>query len=255
MSEVLLVTNHDTVALVTLNRPDARNSLSPELITALSTTLRSLDADPQVRAIVLTGTDPAFCAGLDLRALAADGPDYLQLFADDDCIRLVGELATPVIGAINGPAITGGLEIALGCDFLIAGDRALFGDTHARVGVLPGGGLTARLPDRVGTAWARRMSFASEIVDAELALRIGLVTEVVEHDRLIPHALDLAARVSDAPGDVTASLKHMYTAGWDTGPGRILDVEARLSAARRPEWDKLEANRQKVMDRNRSQLR
>lgn len=150
---VLLSADHDGVRLVTLNRPEARNSLSAELIHALSAALRAADADPDVRAIVITGADPAFCAGLDLKALAADGPDYLQLFHVDHCIRLVGELATPVVGAVNGAAFTGGLEIALGCDFLIASERAVFADTHARVGVLPDGGMTARLPDWVGTAW------------------------------------------------------------------------------------------------------
>lgn len=254
MTPVVLTEIDGGVALVTLNRPEARNSLSPELISELSATLRSLDADTEVGAIVLTGADPAFCAGLDLRALADDGPEYLKLFEDDDCIRLVGELSTPVIGAVNGAAVTGGLEIALGCDFLIAGDRAVFADTHARVGVLPGGGLTARLPDRVGTAWARRMSFTSELVDAELALRIGLVTEVVPHDRLIPHALEVAGRICDVGGDVMVALKHMYTAGWQAGSGQVLEIESRLSAAHPTAWDALEENRRNILERNRSQL-
>ena len=251
---VLLTTDHDGVRLVTLNRPDARNSLAVELIHSLSAELRAADADPDVRAIVLTGADPAFCAGLDLKALAADGPDYLQLFHDDHCIRLVGELATPVIGAVNGAAFTGGLEIALGCDFLIASERAVFADTHARVGVLPDGGMTARLPDRVGTAWARRMSLTSEVVDAALALRIGLVTEVVPHERLILHALGVAARIADGRRDVVRSLKHMYTEGWSTTTGAVMDVETRLAAASTPDWEALEDNRRAILDRNRAQL-
>lgn len=251
---VLLTTDHDGVRLVTLNRPDARNSLAVELIHSLSAELRAADADPDVRAIVLTGADPAFCAGLDLKALAADGPDYLQLFHDDHCIRLVGELATPVIGAVNGAAFTGGLEIALGCDFLIASERAVFADTHARVGVLPDGGMTARLPDRVGTAWARRMSLTSEVVDAALALRIGLVTEVVPHERLILHALGVAARIADGRRDVVRSLKHMYTEGWSTTTGAVMDVETRLAAASTPDWEALEGNRRAILDRNRAQL-
>lgn len=252
---VLLTTDHDGVRLLTFNRPDARNSLSVELIHALSAELRAADADPGVRAIVLTGTDPAFCAGLDLKALAADGPDYLQLFHDDHCIRLVGELATPVVGAVNGAAFTGGLEIALGCDFLVASERAIFADTHARVGVLPDGGMTARLPDRVGTAWARRMSLTSEVVDAALALRIGLVTEVVAHDQLVDHALGVAARIADGHGDVVRSLKHMYAEGWAATTGTVLDIETQLAADSTPDWDALESNRRAVLDRNRAQLR
>lgn len=253
-TDVLLTRDSDGVRLLTLNRPEARNSLSPALITGLADALRAADADPEVRAIVLTGTDPAFCAGLDLKALAADGAAYLDLFHADHCIRLVGELATPVVGAINGAAFTGGLEIALGCDFLIASDRAVFADTHARVGVLPDGGMTARLPDRVGTAWARRMSMTSELVDAELALRIGLVTEVVPHHQLVDHAISVAAKIADATGDIMTSLKHMYREGWAATTGVVLDVETRLASASTPAWDELEANRQRVLERNRAQL-
>lgn len=251
---VLLSEDHDGVRLLTLNRPEARNSLAVELIHALSTELRAADADPDVRAIVLTGADPAFCAGLDLKALAADGPDYLQLFHDDHCIRLVGELATPVVGAVNGAAFTGGLEIALGCDFLIASESAVFADTHARVGVLPDGGMTARLPDRVGTAWARRLSLTSELVGADLALRIGLVTEVVPHGELVPHALEVAGRIADGDGDTVRALKHMYAEGWLATTRTVLDVETRLAAASTPDWDELETNRRAVLDRNRAQL-
>ena len=109
-------------------------------------------------------------------------------------------MATPVIGAINGATFTGGLELALGCDFLIASERAVFADTHARVGILPGGGLTARLPPLVGSGMARRMSMTGEVIDADRALRIGLVTEVVAHDRLLDRAVELAAMVAEVPG-------------------------------------------------------
>jgi enoyl-CoA hydratase len=254
LPDVLLATDHDGVRLLTFNRPGARNSLSVDLIRRLSAELRAADADPEVRAVVLTGADPAFCAGLDLEALAADGPDYLRLFHDDHCIRLVGELATPVVGAVNGAAFTGGLEIALGCDFLVASERAVFADTHARVGVLPDGGMTARLPDHVGTAWARRMSLTSEVVDADLALRIGLVTEVVPHEQLVDHALGVAARIADGRGDIVRSLKHMYAEGWSATTGAVLHIETRLAAASTPNWGELESNRRAVLDRNRAQL-
>ncbi|MFW0785271.1 enoyl-CoA hydratase [Gordonia sp. CPCC 206044] len=254
MKDPLLVEVHGAVAVVTLNRPEARNALSVELVHAFSATLRELDTDPAVRAIVLTGSDPAFCAGLDLKALAADGQAYLDVFRDHDCIRLVGTLATPVIGAVNGAAFTGGLEIALGCDFLIAGERAVFADTHARVGVLPGGGLTARLPDRVGTAWARRMSFTGEVIDAVLAQRIGLVTEVVAHEQLLDHAMGLAARIADADGATLQAVKDMYVRGWTATTGRAMDTERQLAAGATPDWASLESNRREVMARNRAQL-
>ena len=254
MTEPLLVDVRDGAALVTLDRPQARNALSPDLADGLSAALRRLDADDAVRAIVLTGADPAFCAGLDLKSLAADGPAYLEAIRESNCIRLVGELATPVVGAVNGAAFTGGFELALGCDFLVASDRAIFADTHARVGVLPGGGMTVRLADRVGPGWARRMSFTGEVVDAALALRIGLVTEVVAHEDLLGRAWDLARRIADADGEMMRSVKRIYDAGWDATTGAALDVEGELAAAAAPEWSALEANRQQVMARNRAQL-
>ncbi len=254
MTEPLLVDVRGPVALVTLNRPEARNALSLDLARGLSSALRQLDADSGVRVIVLIGADPAFCAGLDLKSLAADGPDYLHAIHEANCIRLVGELATPVVGAVNGAAFTGGLEIALGCDFLIAGERAVFADTHARVGVLPGGGMTVRLPDRVGPGWARRMSFTGEVVDADLALRIGLVTEVVAHDGLLDRAMEVAQQIADTDGEILRSVKRIYDAGWDVTTGSALAVEGELAAASAPDWEALESNRQHVMVRNRTQL-
>jgi enoyl-CoA hydratase len=132
----VLAEQRDGVALVTLNRPARRNALSGALLTVLCGTLAELDAEPGVRAIVLTGADPAFCAGLDLTELSQ--PDS-QLAAVGSA-PVLPPLATPLIGAVNGAAVTGGLELALACDFLIASERATFADTHARLGIMPGWG-------------------------------------------------------------------------------------------------------------------
>ena len=156
-----------------MNRPEARNALSPTLIGSLYAGLREADDDPSVRAVVLTGADPAFCAGVDLKEAQRLGSVYFEQFQNQSCIRQTGEMRTPIIGAINGAVFTGGLEMALGCDFLIASERAVFADTHARVGILPGGGMTARLPHVVGAAMARRLSMTGEVVDAARAERIG----------------------------------------------------------------------------------
>ncbi|MDT5169836.1 MAG: enoyl-CoA hydratase, partial [Mycobacterium sp.] len=169
------------VRVLTMNRPAARNALSPELIGTLYVALRDADDDPSVRAVVLTGADPAFCAGVDLKAAQRLGPVYFEQFQTQSCIRQTAQMRKPIVGAINGAVFTGGLEMALGCDFLIASERAVFADTHARVGILPGGGMTARLPHVVGAAMARRLSMTGEVVDATRAERIGLVTEVVPH--------------------------------------------------------------------------
>jgi hypothetical protein len=144
-----------------MNRPKWRNALSTGLISALHAALIDADRDASVRAVVPTGAGPAFCAGLDLKQLQRDGSAYFERLHAENCITKVAQLSKPVLGVINGPAITGGMEMALGCDFLVASDQAVFADTHARVGILPGAGMTARLPHLVGAGMARRLSMTA----------------------------------------------------------------------------------------------
>lgn len=194
-AQLVIVSVEDGVATVTLNRPEARNALSAAVLRQLRSEFSGLATNDSVGAVILTGTDPAFCAGLDLRELSS-GARLAEPASDDGPPWLPWpRLGKPVIGAINGAAITGGFELALNCDFLIASERAVFADTHARVGVLPAWGLSVLLPQRVGFAMARRMSFTGDFVDAQTALRAGLVTEVVAHDQLLPAALKVAATI------------------------------------------------------------
>jgi enoyl-CoA hydratase len=204
---LVLIADHGAVRLLTLNRPKARNALSRDLIRATYAALTEADAEESVRAVVLTGADPAFCAGVDLKEAQRDGLKYFQEFRSQSCIAAVAKMRTPIVGAINGATFTGGLEMALGCDFLVASERAVFADTHARVGILPAGGMTARLPHVVGLAMARRLSMTGEVVDAARAERIGLVTEVVSHERLLDRALELAGQIAEVPGPVMLGLK------------------------------------------------
>src|ERR1700683_247544 len=214
MTEVLLREDTDDgVRVLTLNRPEARNALSGALAEALYQALVDADADNRVRVLVLTGTDPAFCAGIDLKEAARAGDKFFQNAGTADCIAQVGQLSKPVIGAVNGATFTGGLELALSCDFLIASQRAIFADTHARVGLLPRGGMTARLPQVVGGAMARRLSMTGEVVDAARAEQIGLVTEVVPHDRLLSRAIELASQIAEVPAPIMAGLKEIYGTG------------------------------------------
>ena len=146
MTDVLLVDVADGIATATLNRPESRNALNRDLRRALRDRMRELDEDDSVDAVVLTGADPAFCAGLDLKELAAGG-DALQETGATGAVPAtergpIPPMRTPVIGAVNGVAITGGFELALACDFLVASEHARFADTHARVGIMPGWGLT-----------------------------------------------------------------------------------------------------------------
>lgn len=251
-SPVLLTADSGPVRVLTLNRPAVRNALDGDLNTELYRALEAADADDEVRAVVLTGSDPAFCAGLDLKQASIEGAAFFRRFEQADCITRVGKMGKPVVGAVNGAAFTGGLEIALGCDFLVASERAVFADTHARVGVLPGGGLTARLPRVVGAANARRMSMTSEVVDAARAERIGLVTEVVPHGELMERAMFLAAATAEPSVDAMRGLKRMYVESG--GLADDLALEFDIAQRFRPDFDGLEKRRDQVVDRNRAQL-
>ena len=149
----------DGIALVTLNRPEARNALSSDMLSQLVGHMTRLDARADVDVLILTGAGPAFCAGLDLKEMAASGSNIRP--ADG---RPWPELAKPLIGAVNGAAVTGGLELALACDFLIASEQARFADTHTRVGLVPFWGMSVLLPQAVGVRVAREMSLTGNFI-------------------------------------------------------------------------------------------
>ena len=235
MNELVLVDVADRVATVTLNRPEARNALNSELLRALRDAMRRLADDDAVDVVILTGADPAFCAGLDLKELSGSGANLTSGDSASWNARFWPSLDKPVIGAVNGAAVTGGLEVALQCDFLVASDRAVFGDTHAKVGVIPGGGMSVLLPHRVGFAKAIQLSLTGRFLDATEALHWGLVTHVVDHDDLLPFTRSLAADVVAADRDAVRTILDEYrhhalvTAGdaWDDETTRFLDFRRR----------------------------
>jgi enoyl-CoA hydratase len=254
MSEVILTDVDDGIAVVTMHRPDARNALNTELRRAVPRALRELEADPDVRVMVLTGADPAFCAGLDLKELGTSG-----LSADPDATPLpFGSLSKPLIGAINGAAVTGGLELALGCDLLIASERASFADTHARVGVMPGWGLTVLLPQAIGIRRARQMSFTGNYIDATTALAWGLVNEIVPHATLLARTRQLASEMASVPPSGLRAIKAAYRAAAAPVDEPALAAEASYSR----DWSRssfdpatLAANREAIQARGREQQR
>ena len=253
-SSLVLTVDHGPVRVLTLNRPAARNALSRDLIKAAYTALTQADADESVRAVVLTGADPAFCAGVDLKEAQRDGLKYFEEFRSQSCIAAVAKMRTPIVGAINGATFTGGLEMALGCDFLIASERAVFADTHARVGILPGGGMTARLPQLVGLGMARRLSMTGEVVDAARAERIGLVTEVVAHERLLDRALELAGQIAEVPGPTMLGLKEIYTTGAAAVIDPALATEEKIAFAQHRDFEGLGDQFRAVSERNKKQI-
>jgi enoyl-CoA hydratase len=205
------------IATVTLNRPEARNALTSQMLSDFELAISSLDANEAIRVIVLTGADPAFCAGLDLKDLAntygrVGGPNAAPKI---ERRGLSVVRTTPMIGAINGPAVTGGLELALGCDFLIGSHRATFADTHGRVGILPGGGMTIRLPQLIGINRARQMSLTGMFIDAGTAAEWGLLNEVVPHGLLMERTLELANQIAEADSATLSQLLAMYATNAD----------------------------------------
>jgi enoyl-CoA hydratase len=234
MSDSLLVEIKDRIALLTLNRPAARNALSSELLRALPDAIVAADADDDVDVIVLTGSDPAFCAGLDLRELGSSGNNLAGgATSTKQWTAPWPDVTKPVIGAVNGAAVTGGFEIALNCDFLIASERAKFGDTHARVGLLPGWGLSVLLPQAVGIRRAREMSLTGNFMDAQEALQFGLVNRVVAHDDLIPVTLSIAA---DIAGNDQRSVRALL-GEYREVTGSIYDAGLIIEANNAREWN------------------
>lgn len=255
---VLLAERDGRVATVTLNRPEVRNALSADLIASLRAVMRALDGDDGVDVVILTGADPAFCAGLDLKQLGSTGRNASLGTSDGETPGWFPwpPLAKPVIGAVNGVAVTGGLELALNCDILVASDRARFADTHARVGVLPGWGLSVLLPLVVGRGLARRMSLTGDYLTADEALRAGLVTQVVPHEDLLPTARSVAASIV---GNDQAAVRRLLRSYRDIEAEQIgagYDVEARTSREWMAGFDpaEVESRRRGILDRGRSQV-
>jgi enoyl-CoA hydratase len=255
LNHLVLREDRGAVRVLTMNRPEARNALNIDLISALHAALIDADRDASVRAVVLTGADPAFCAGLDLKQVQRDGSAYFERLHAENCITKVAQLSKPVLGAINGAAITGGMEMALGCDFLVASDRAVFADTHARVGILPAAGMTARLPGIVGTGTARRLSMTGEVINAARAEKMGLVTEVVAHTRLLDRTVELATQICEVATPVMQGLKAIYVAGAAATIDPALAAEQTITATATRNTDGLGERYRQVAERNRRQIR
>jgi enoyl-CoA hydratase len=248
--DVLLIDTEDRVRTLTLNRPQSRNALSSDLRTKFFAALRDAETDDSVDVVIITGADPVFCAGLDLKELgdSSELPDISPQWPP---------MTKPVIGAINGAAVTGGLELALYCDILIASEQARFADTHARVGLLPTWGLSVRLPQKVGVGIARRMSLTGDYLAAAEALRAGLVTEVVPHEQLLSTARQVAASIVGNNQKAVRALLASYHRIDEAATSVGLAIEADSAA----QWmgdatgDDIAANRDAVFQRGRAQVR
>jgi enoyl-CoA hydratase/carnithine racemase len=256
---VLVVERAAGVATVTLNRPQAMNALSRELRAALADAFGALAREPETRAVILTGAGRAFCAGLDLKELGRGaGPvGGERAERDVDLIAAMAGFEGPILGAINGVAITGGFELALACDVLVASTEARFADTHARVGIMPGWGLSQKLSRAIGVYRAKELSLTGNFLDAATAEAWGLVNRVVAPHELLPACRTLARDMLSVPDSALRSYKRIIDAGFALAFGESLAAERSLSGAanRAVTAAAVERARADVRARGRTQVR
>lgn len=247
----------DGVAQLTLSRPEARNAINPPMRRGLRAAVADCDADDAVAVMILTGADPAFCAGIDLKLLGQQ-PDKMLGDVTSGSVPPLPPRTKPLIGAINGPAVTGGFELALACDILIASERAAFADTHARVGVMPGWGLTALLTDLIGRNRAREMSLTGNFVLAQQAYEWGLVNSVVPHEDLLRAAHGLAQDIIDNDQAGVRQMLATYASQQDAALAEAWELESegsRSFATTTTAGADVEARRDAIMARGRAQNR
>jgi enoyl-CoA hydratase len=228
VSEHLRADDVDGVRVLTIDRVASKNALDAPLRRALRSAFRAADRDESVRAVVLTATDPVFSAGVDFKSIDR-GPDSAAGPADNPAAALRA-MRKPAVCAVNGACVSGALELAVSASFIVASTRARFADTHALLGVAPTWGLSALLPRAVGVRQAREMSITGRFVDAEEALRIGLVNHVVAHEELLIQALELASSVPS--GSAAIDMLELYRRGDDLSFAAALASEAAFSAGR-----------------------
>ncbi len=258
MSEFVRVETQERVTTVTLNRPEVRNALSHALRRDIARTFDALSEDPATGAIVLTGAGQAFSAGIDLKELGSQGPtegSAGELAPEEDPVRAMERCPKPIIGAVHGYAITGGFELALACDVLIGSPQARFADTHARVGILPGWGLSQKLPRLIGIQRAKLVSLTGNFVDAETAERWGLLVRVVPAEQLLEAARQIAQDMLSCVPDAMLSYKRLIDEGLALpyGAARELERQRSMEHVKGVRAEDVAARRAGIQARGRSQ--
>jgi enoyl-CoA hydratase len=256
MSDSVLLEERDgALVTLTLNRPGAMNALSLELREALAQSFRRLQEDGETRVVILTGAGRAFCAGYDLKELAAGTSGETADSVAGDMADAIAAFEGPIVAAINGHAITGGFELALACDVLIASEAAKFADTHARVGILPGWGLSQRLPRLIGESRAKEISLTGNFIPAEQALAWGLVNHVLPAAELLPRARELAADMASCLPGVLRGYKRLIDDGLRLPLAAALEMEKQraIASAAATRAEDVASRRSGVLDRGRSE--
>ncbi|MCY1414507.1 enoyl-CoA hydratase [Pseudomonas sp. YuFO20] len=226
--ETILLETHGRVGLITLNRPQALNALNAQIVSELNQALDGFEADSNIGCIVLTGSKKAFAAGADIKEMAE--LTYPQIYIDDlfsDSDR-VANRRKPIIAAVNGFALGGGCELALMCDFILAGDNARFGQPEINLGVLPGMGGTQRLTRAVGKAKAMEMCLSGRLIDAVEAERCGIVARIVPSDELLDEALKVAALIAKKSLPIAMMVKESVNRAFEVSLSEGVRFERRV---------------------------
>jgi enoyl-CoA hydratase len=212
--EYLHVETSDGIRTITLDRPEARNAMTLAMRTRLCELFDEASADDDVAAVILTAVDPVFSGGVDIKEVAATAPAKgAARVMSRNPATAAQEATKPILVAVNGSCVTGALEIALACDIIVASERARFADTHARIGLIPAWGMSARLPRSIGLRKAKELSLTGNFIAAPEARRLGLVNHVVPHDELIPRTRQLAHDIADAEPGAVRTLLALYKRG------------------------------------------
>ena len=247
----LLVERDGPVVTATLNRPEQRNAISTDQdVEAITRFCAQVEADPSVRAVVLTGAGTAFCAGGNVKDMAAKqgmfaGSPYALRNAYRSGIQRIPlalyELEVPVIAAVNGPAIGAGLDLACMCDIRVAAETAIFAESFVKLGIVPGDGGAWLLPRIIGMARASMMTLTGDVIDAVKARDYGLVSEVVPQDTLLSEAQAIAQRIASNPGHSTRLAKRLLREGQDMKLAPLLELSAAYQALAHHTHDHAEA--------------
>lgn len=227
--------DEDGLSILTLNRPEALNALSPNMFVELRAHVEDIRGrEDDIGVVILRGEGRSFCAGNDLRAIQSGEAAPTENF-QSDTVDLVENLPQPVICAVQGHCYTGGLELALAADLIVAGSTAKFSDTHGKWGMTPKWGMSRRLPERVGIQRAKEMMFSARVVLAEEAVRIGMALEVVDDEALQDHVIQMARGFLENSWHTLRGDKMLVNQGQNHGHWGALEFERRNSPGRSPE--------------------
>jgi enoyl-CoA hydratase len=229
--QVVLLAHEGPISILTINRPKVLNALNPDVIDALAKAAAEVAAREETRCLIVTGAgEKAFVAGADIAAMSALSAEQARVFAQrgHHAMAALEALKVPVIAAVNGFALGGGCELALACDFIYASDRAKFGQPEVNLGVIPGFGGTQRLSRRVPIGVARELIYSAAMIDAQEALRIGLVNKVFPADQLLAEVKKLAQLIATKGPIAVAQAKRAINEGLDTSlaQGNALEIAA-----------------------------